>query len=73
MNITQETNDYFSTTDEGKSDFIQYMDKQFKGADWSKQEVWDNLKDKFKTTPERAIKKFSWSFRVDWGKIFRRK
>lgn len=60
MNITQETNDYFSTTDEEKYRVaIDLCDRI--------------LKDKLKTTPDPAIKKIKWSFRVDWGKLFKTK
>ena len=87
MNITQETKDYFSTiekpikgryiigfdpcTDNNKSDFAVYMERQLTGS-WNNQQVWDNLKDKLKTTPDRGIKKISKVFRVDWSKVFKR-
>ena len=61
MNITQETNDYFSTTEE--SDFIKYTNNQFRNEDWSKDEVWRNLENKFKTTD--PIKRVSKTFRVN--------
>ena len=87
MNTTEETNDYFSTTeklikgryiigldpftDKDKSDFAVYMERQLTGS-WNDQQVWNNLKDKLKATPDRGIKKISKVFRVDWSKIFKR-
>lgn len=68
MNITQETNDYFSTTEE--SDFIKYTNNQFRNEDWSKDEVWRNLENKFKTTD--LFKRVSKTFRVNWSKVFKR-
>ena len=68
MNITQETNDYFSTTEE--SDFIKYTNNQFRNEDWSKDEVWRNLENKFKTTD--PFKRVSKTFRVNWSKVFKR-
>ena len=101
MNITQETNDYFSTTEklseviitdlqEGdyidkdlngiyrnfhrpgnyESDFIKYTNNQFRNEDWSKDEVWRNLENKFKTTD--PFKRISKTFRVNWSKVFKR-
>ncbi len=58
MNITEET------------EFIQYMDKEFKDADWADEQVWKNLKDKFKTTD--PFKRVSKVFRVNWSKVFKR-
>ena len=64
MNITEETNDYFNTTEcvslKPKSNIIKC------------ELVEDNLKDKLKTTPDRGIKRISKIFRVDWSKIFKR-
>ena len=37
MNITQETNDYFSTTEE--TEFIKHVNKQIEEAGWDKFEV----------------------------------
>lgn len=54
------------------TEFIRYMDKEFNNANWNDQQVWDNLKDKLKTTPDRGIKKISKVFRVDWSKVFKR-
>ena len=87
MNITEETNDYFSTTeklikgryiigfdpftDKYKSDFAAYMEKQLTGS-WNDQQVWNNLKDKLKSTPDRGIKRISKTFRVNWSKVFKR-
>ena len=59
MNITEETNDYFSTIEEEKYKLaIDLCDSI--------------LKDKLKTTPDRGIKKISKVFRVDWSKVFKR-
>lgn len=60
MNLTQET------------EFIKYMEKEFNNTDWNDQQVWNSLKDKLKTTPDRGIKKISKTFRVDWSKVFKR-
>jgi hypothetical protein len=32
----------------------------------------DILKDRLRTTPDRGIKKVSKTFRVDWGKVFKK-
>lgn len=59
MNITEETNDYFSTIEEEKYKLaIDLCDSI--------------LKDKLKATPDRGIKKISKVFRVDWSKVFKR-
>ena len=64
MNITQETNDYFSTTElvrlKPKSSIIKCELME------------DSLKDKLKITPDRGIKRISKVFRVDWSKVFKR-
>ena len=67
MNITEETNDYFSTTE----NFAAYMERQLTGS-WNDQQVWNNLKDKLKTTPDPGINRISKVFRVDWSKVFKR-
>ena len=59
MNITEETNDYFSTIEEEKYKLaIDLCDSI--------------LKDKLKVTPDRGIKRISKVFRVNWSKIFKR-
>ena len=59
MNITEETNDYFSTIKEEKYKLaIDLCDSI--------------LKDKLKTTPDRGIKRISKVFRVNWSKILKR-
>ena len=83
MNITEETNDYFSTA--GAEDWIgskydtyiteesKIKSKKFK--DYCRTELNkfdDNLKDKLKTTPDPGIKRISKMFRVDWSKVFKR-
>lgn len=107
MNITQETNDYFSTTESWdkfkvellkpikiKSPFTLPTEEDVKKAMEGYDEKYyyattepcmitihrkpgvyyeDILKDKLKTTPDPAIKKIKWSFRVDWNKLFKKK
>jgi 5'(3')-deoxyribonucleotidase len=83
MNITEEANDYFSTTE--KEDWIgskydtciteESKIKSKKIKAYCKTELnkfEDILKDKLKTTPDRGIKKISKIFRVDWSKVFKR-
>ena len=55
-----------------ESDFINYMENHFNTENWNDQQVWNNLKDKLKTTPDRGIKKISKVFRVEWSKVFKR-
>ena len=89
MNITQETNDYFSTTENSR--YIIGIDPVVEGKDFSYTFSYKSniikgdlvgdeycnansaLKDKLKTTPDPAIKKIKWSFRVDWNKLFKRR
>jgi hypothetical protein len=74
MNITQETNDYLSTTENWKDFVINYkFEKKYNslGAIPSDFSTENNLKDKLKTTPNRGIKKISKVFRVNWGKVFK--
>lgn len=74
MNITQETNDYLSITENWK-DFVRNykFEKKYNslGAIQSDFSTENNLKDKLKTTPDRGIKKISKVFRVNWGKVFK--
>ena len=80
MNITEETNDYFSTTENWKQFVKEYnFEKKhssvfsFSARNIIKCELAeDNLKDKLKATPDRGIKRISKAFRVDWSKIFKR-
>ena len=58
-------------TDKDKSDFAVYMERQLTGS-WNDQQVWNNLKDKLKTTPDQGTKRISKVFRVDWSKVFKR-
>ena len=67
MNITEETNDYFSTTEK----FAAYRERQLTGSR-NDQQTWNNLKDKLKTTPDPWIKRIGKIFRVDWSKVFKR-
>lgn len=53
-----------------KSEFIRYMNNEFKDADWEDEMVWRNLEDKFKTT--NPFKRVSKTFRVNWSKVFKR-
>lgn len=77
MNITQETNDYFSTTSTSGEPRINPT-----VINWPKEKkhvtkVYPTpeqiLKDKLKTTPDRGIKRIRWSFIVDWNKLFKKK
>lgn len=58
-------------TNKDKSDFAVYMERQLTGS-WNDQQVWNNLKDKLKTTPDSGIKRITKVFRVDWSKVFKR-
>ena len=59
MNITEETNDYFSTIEEEKHKLaIDLCDSI--------------LKDKLKTTPDPGVERISKVFRVNWSKVFKR-
>ena len=55
-----------------KTDFITYMEGHFNNADWNDKQVWDNLKDKLRTTPDSHIIRISKVFRIDWSKIFKK-
>lgn len=88
MNITQETNDYFSTTEGSKylTEMTQDLnDTNFRigkcipgnnsyyaGVDPYPTEK-QMLRDKLKTTPDPAIKKIKCNFIVDWNKLFKKK
>jgi hypothetical protein len=88
MNITQETNDYFSTTENSR--YIIGVDPAVEGKDFSyiykshisrcglvKDDYCNansSLKDKLKTTPAPAIRRVvKCTFRVNWNKIFKKK
>ena len=64
MNITEETNDYFSTTE--------WVRLKPKSSIIGCKLVEDNLRDKLKTTPDPWIKRIGKIFRVDWSKVFKR-
>lgn len=77
MNLTQETNDYFSTTDNIilkdrqinitssiTNHLLNYPEIEYCNAN-------SGLKDKLKTTPDPAIKKITKIFRINWNKIFK--
>lgn len=65
MNITQETNDYFSTTEEK---IVANL-----GNIWDKNLPESIVKDKLKCTPSAGLLWVRKSFRVDWNKLFKKK
>lgn len=63
---------YINKEHKHESYFIDYMENHLNTGSWNDQQVWNNLKDKLKATPDRGIKKISKVFRVNWSKVFKR-